>query len=62
MLRSLVEDLKGSSKGEEDEEFANNDDTRSICTVVCTVVPHELEHIEKEHAEQQEADEGDEER
>ncbi|KAF7984938.1 hypothetical protein HWV62_9857 [Athelia sp. TMB] len=62
LLRSLVEGANGSSK-EDDEEFANedDDDARSICTVI----PHKLERVEEEdeeQAEQQEADEVDEER
>ena len=52
--RSLIEGAKGSSQ-EEGEVLADDDDARGICTVV----PHELEHVEEgdeEQAEQQETD------
>ncbi|KAF7965749.1 hypothetical protein HWV62_42008 [Athelia sp. TMB] len=62
LLRLLVEGAKGSPK-DEGEEFANEEDDDA--QNMCTVIPHELERVEKEdeeQAEQQEADEVDEER
>lgn len=38
---------KGSSEDEEDEEVVNDDDTRSIFTVVY----HELDHVDEEDEE-----------
>ncbi|KZP30264.1 hypothetical protein FIBSPDRAFT_946002 [Athelia psychrophila] len=59
LLKLLVEDLKGSSNDEEDEEFATDDDHGRICTVV-PPEPERVNEHDEGHAAHHEADGGDE--